>query len=494
MKRSLAFGALGLLMAGCADPKDLDNTPVPVERSAYRISPPTVVDGSDLTIDIMTTRRRCKEVHRNPDDFDERYFSSHEERLDECVPKVDRATGQVQLSFRLAQQDNRNKMLMLPVEQEHVSVLHMRREVPNFELVQYNPSRSGQLFILMIDHSASMRIEDDEGVSRMQRVQNAIWANRDTFINEQSAIAMFRFTDKVEGMGGEKFQDVVPVRKKAKLKEELGMMGGITGWTHLYAATEKAVGPILGQQTQVARFLAENDMQPTIVVLTDGFNNTRGDETCGDNAKPLADALSRIRQSRRKPPSKRPVVYTVGFGRGFNPGWEPRDDDINVTPQLLCGDLKHNRIDSGLDQSHIDNVSLQWLASAGGGKSFIRADHRKLKEVFAETAPTRYKWYKVKYRVDPQYHRSSFTSTIELKQFVSARASTTFHPSAWFDAPSGLPADDGDQWVEPGDIRRATAFTVPVLGVFILLTFFGPAFFNARRAVFRGSRKTGKKR
>ena len=492
--RALALVAMASLLWGCANPDDLDNTPVPVERSTYRVSPPSVVDGSELTIDIMTTRRRCKEVHRDPLDFDERYFSSHEERLDACVPMVDRATGQVQLSFRLAQQDNRNKMLMLPVEQDHVVVRHMRRDVPNYELVQYNPSQSGQLFILMIDHSASMRIEDEEGINRMQRVQNAIWANRDTFINDQSAIAMFRFTSKVEGMGGEKFQDVVPVQDKRKFKEELGLMGGITGWTHLYAATEKAVGPLLGQQTQVSRFLAEHDMQPTIVVLTDGFNNTKGSEVCGDNAKPLGDALSRIRQARRKPPSKRPVVYTVGFGRGFNQGWEPPPDQITVTPHDLCGDLKHNRIDSGLDQHHIDNVSLQWLAAAGGGKSFIRADHRQLRDVFAETAPTRYKWYKVRYRVDPQYHRSSFSSTIELTQFVSARASTTFHPSAWFDAPSGLPPKDGGQWVEPGDIRRATAFTVPVLGAFVLLTFLGPALFNTRRTLFRRARKSGKKR
>jgi hypothetical protein len=494
MTRTLAILTVAALIAGCANPEDQDLTPVPVEGSAYRISPPTVSDGSELTVDIMTTRRRCKEVHRNPDDFDKDHFSSHEERLDACVPKVDRASGQVQLSFRLAQRDNRNKMLMLPLEQDHVEVAHMEQGVANYELLQYNPSRAGQLFILMIDHSQSMRITDDEGINRMQRVQNAIWANRDTFVNDESAIAMFRFTSEVAGMGGENWQEVVPIQDPARFKEELGLMGQVTGWTHLYAATELAVGPLLGQETQVSRFLAEHDMQPTVVVLTDGFNNTNVKEVCGDNAKPLSDALSRIRQSRRKPPSKRPVVYTVGFGKGFRPAWEPPQDDISVTPQDLCGDLADSQIDRGLDQDNIDNVSLQWLAEVGGGKGFIRANHKELKDVFAETAPKRYKWYQVRYRVDPQYHRTAFSSTILIKQFATARASAVFHPSAWFDAPTGRPPKSGGVWVERGDIRRATAFTVPVLGAFLFLTFFGPAVFNMRRALFRRSRKSGKGR
>lgn len=484
--------AVALLVVGCSDP---ENSPVPVEDSAYRISKPEVTEGSELTIDILYDRRRCRNVFTRPDDFDERFFANHEERIDSCVPKVDRASGQVQLSFRLADKNNANKLLMLPLEKKHVKVRHGERDVPFFELESFNPTRAGQLFMLLIDHSGSMRIEDREGVSRMQRVKNALWANRKTFINEDAAVAMFRFTTQLQGANGSPFKEVLPVRSREAFKGEIQQLGGGAGFTHMYRAVDKAVGDLLDKDTGVARFLGQNDMQPTVVLLTDGFNNTRGDERCSDNAPQLERTLAAIKAARRKPPSKRPEVYTVGFGIGFRPGWEPGEDEIKVPPRKLCGRYANNRIDGDLDKARIDNVSLKWMAKVGGGRAFIKKDYRELERVFAETAPERFVWYKAKYRVDPiLYHRSTMNSKIILGQFASARASVDLHPSAWFDAPSGLLPEGEDTWVEAGDIRRATAFTVPALAGLIFLTFLGPAMFNTRRALFRRAKKSKKKK
>lgn len=489
---ALALAAV-LAATGCADPSDRD-TPVPVEGTTYRVSPPTVVAGSDLTVDILQDRKRCKQVFTNTDEWDERYFDSHEERIEYCLPTLDRASGQVQVSFRLAQADNKNRQLRMPLEKDNVQVLHLERDVPMFELEQFDPRVVPQLFILLIDHSASMRIEDDEGISRMQRVQNALWANRKTFINDKASVALFRFTDDVQGMEGQPWSEVQPLDSRQEFRDQLSKLGGITGWTHLYEAVGKAVGPLLDNQTAITRFLSENDMQPTVVLLTDGFNNQLAKDKCGTNAQRLTDTLSLVRTARRKELSKRPTLYTVGFGVGFRPGWEPLPDDINATPGKLCGEMAERRIDGDLDKARIDNVSLKWLAATGGGEAFVKSDHRELQKVFAETAPLRYGWYRIKYRVDPSYHRYAFDTRISISQFAAASGAVRFHPSAWFDAPTGSVPEGEEVWVRPGDVRQATAFAVPVLGGFILLTFLGPALFNARRAVFRRARRSRKKK
>ncbi|MFK7930203.1 MAG: hypothetical protein AB8H79_18590 [Myxococcota bacterium] len=490
--RVFVVACLLLGASACADPKD---SPSPIEKSAYRISKPDVRDTSELTVDILYDRRRCRNVFTRPDDFDENYFSNHDERINSCVPKVDRATGQVQLSFRLAQRDNPNKLLMLPLEQKHIRVAHAGRQVPMFDLESYNPTRAGQLFLLLIDHSGSMRIEDGEGVSRMQRVKNALWLNRKTFINSDAAVALFRFTTSLQGLNGSSYKDVVPMRSTKAFKAELEQLGGGAGFTHMYKAVDRAVGDLIDKDTAVARFLGQNDMQPTIVLLTDGFNNTRGDELCKDNASQLSRALATVKNARRKPPSKRPEVYTVGFGVGFRPGFTPPEDEIKVRTKALCGKFENNRIDGDLDKARIDNVSLQWLAAVGGGRAFIKRDYRELERVFAETAPERFVWYKAKYQADPiLYHRTNVVSKISITGMANASSSVMLYPSAWFDAPSGKLPEGESVWVEPGDIRRATAFAVPALAGLIFLTFLGPALFNTRRALFRRGKKTNKKK
>jgi len=491
-------GALAL--SGCSDPKE---SAEPMQDSAYRIIAPVVNDGSEATVDILWNEKRCREAFPNQENYDEEAFpDGHEQRIAHCIPTVDRATGQVQMSFRLSQRDNPNKLLMLPLEKKHVAVKHAERSVPSFEFEAYNPSQPDQLFILLIDHSASMRETDGTDLTRMERVREALKANTRVFVNDKAAAAVFRFYSPgsgaapiLEGLEGQKWTDVEPITRPRAFRNELGKLGGRAGFTPIYSTITKAIGPLLDKKTGISNYLGgAKDATPTIVLLTDGFNNTRADETCGDNATGLSAALKAIKFARRKPPSKRPEVYTVGFGTGYKPGWEAPEDDIAVSPRDLCGQNVDRRIDSDLETTGIDNISLQWLAKAGGGKAFIKSDYRELSEVLAETAPKRYVWYKVRYSVDPFYHRTSFATRILITQFLSADAAVTLHPSAWFDAPSGTLPEGEERWVQPGDIRRATAFTIPALAGFILLTFLGPALFNTRRALFRRAKKTSKKK
>jgi hypothetical protein len=491
MQKLIAVFTASLLIVGCSNPNDR-LTPVPVENSTYRISSAAKTDGSELTVDIMHNRKRCLQVFSNPDDVNTEEFEDQDARIDMCVPKIDRASGQVQLSFRLAEKDNKNRGLQLPLEKDHLAVLHAERKVPGVDFRPYEPTQVGQLFLILVDHSSSMRLTDKQGVTRMKRVIDALKANKSTFINKKSAVALFRFTNKVEGLDGTPWKDVKPISSKSEFEQQAELLGQDAGWTHLYHAVDVAVGPMLDNDTAVARFLAENDMEPTIVVLTDGFNNTLPQETCGDNAAPLEETLKTIRSARRKPPSKRPTVYTVGFGVGFYQGFEAPEDDVDVSPTELCDRWQHNRIDGDLDKTRIDNASLLWIAKAGGGLGFIKSDHRALKKVFAETAPRRYRWYQVRYKVDPFYHRSKFATRIQITNFAAADSAVTWYPSAWLDAPSGI-APEGERWVVSGDIRRATGVMVLILGGLIFLTFLGPAMFNGRRAMFRRSRKTSKK-
>jgi hypothetical protein len=131
-----------------------------------------------------------------------------------------------------------------------------------------------------------------------------------------------------------------------------------------------AIGPLLDTETLVAKYIGEKEVQPTVVVLTDGFHNLDPNEACSNHGPMLNETLQLIRTARRKPPTKRPTVYTIGFGApGFRPGWEAPDDDFSVTPEKLCGEYENNKVDGGLDKSRIDNVSLEWMAAAGGGRA-----------------------------------------------------------------------------------------------------------------------------
>ena len=159
-----------------------------------------------------------------------------------------------------------------------------------------------------------------------------------------------------------------------------------------------------------------------------------------------------------------------------------------MTPVGLCGKYADYRIDGGLEDSGIDHISLAWIAEAGGGISYVKRDSRGLAETFERAARARYRWYEVRYRVpDPFYHRKSFEVKLRLQNVARAETSFRVFPSPWLDAPGGV-RGEGERWTTGIPLRSSFGFVLPILGGLVFLFFLGPAFFNARRALFRRAR------
>jgi len=127
------------------------------------------------------------------------------------------------------------------------------------------------------------------------------------------------------------------------------------------------------------------------------------------------------------------------------------------------------------------------MADVGGGTSFVKRNHKGLAQVFQAAAAERYEWYSVRYRVDGFYHRQAYESRINLLSYAYASTTIKVHPSGWLDAPS--PRRQGTEtFSSPTPFRASVAFLMPILGVLVLITYLGPALFNARRAIFRRAR------
>jgi hypothetical protein len=486
--RNLAAAAL--LLAGCYGATSPD-LPLPIEGSTYRIGPYIPTDGSEVTIEIFRDRKRCEAFFRNEATLGPE-FGTNADRIDACIPRVDRQNGAVHMSFRLADAARINKAIMLPIEKEHIALTHSSTQVSAFEFTPHEPQVAGQLFIVVVDHSSSMWEEDASGVTRMARVRAALKANAKTFISDKSAVALLRFTDEVAGFDGRPWYEVPVIQRRREYQAEIENIGGAMGWTHMYNAVRITTSNLLeDERSQVAQFLRGHDMEPTVILLTDGFNNTSSREKCSDNVGPLGATLRSVREARRKKPSERPTLYTVGFGSPVFKGKKPPVDSIDVSAPTLCHAYVDSPIDGNLDNVGVDNLSLRWLAQAGGGKAFILQDHRELTKAFEQTAPERYSWYELDYRVDGFHHRQAFEPRIKLLQFARSQTQIKVYPSAWLDAPTGA-IEEGGRRVIITPLRHAAVVLMPILGLLMTLSFMGAATFNGRRAIFRRARRRRK--
>ena len=114
------------------------------------------------------------------------------------------------------------------------------------------------------------------------------------------------------------------------------------------------------------------------------------------------------------------------------------------------------------------------------------------RSTFEKTAAARFRWYELLYRVpDPFHHRKSFDVKLRLQNIARADTVVRVFPSPWIDGPGGVRAE-GERWTEGQSYWRSILVVLPTLGVLIFLFFVGPAFFNARRALFRRARPRGR--
>jgi hypothetical protein len=358
-------------------------------------------------------------------------------------------------------------------------------DASRIELTGHDARDTSQLYIIMIDGSSSMYENGGERINKVYRAMRDIGVRRVFFPEGQgrSGVVLMKF----HGSGPPKNLFGGPptvIDNDNHYKQGLEqLMYKSSGFTHMYDAIEYAVEDLLKEKSILDFMRANGVKTPVIIALTDGFNNEKGNDTCGSNVDRIEGLLESIAVARDRP--SRPIIFTAGLGVSYFPNAPILSESrFAITENSLCGEYANERINGGLENKGIDNVSLELIARKGGGKSFVHNDASGLAGIFADTVIQRYNWWTVGYRVDSGWHRKSFKVELVRKGDISAAAWIHIKPNPWMDAP---PPEFGDtNTTSAGDpVATIAAFALPVLGLFLVLGFAGPALFNARRAVFR---------
>lgn len=477
--RGAALASLALLLGCDAGPDVL------IPGTTTRVSPVEADEDkleSSVSIALFRTHDDCANANI-PED--QRHL---------CLPSVDRASGEVRVGYQV--KESQTNVYELPPHKSFLRVLHNGSQVPpaNIDLVPHEPSQDGgQLYILLIDGSGSMAETDRSGLSRMDMVREALRQSEvvEALLPEggRNAVLLLQFTEgQPRAVGG----DYRLLRDKKSYKAAVRELSVLNGYTHLYAGVSYVTGPLLTDDKdpnhKAVSEAFQSGLSPNVVVLTDGFNNVGRADLCGDNAAPLSALLrhiQQIREGRELPLAQRPVVHTVGLGRKIDPNFKVPELRLpSVEPDQLCaGGRAERRIDGDLERDGIDNVSLAYIASFGGGMSSVARSQAGLGKTFKDAAQVRYKWFELRYRVDPFYLRRRFSMKMELQGFVKTNARVWFTPSGWLDGPPAQRGDDG--WHTRSDFRETLGLMMPMLGVLVALSYLGAAAFNVRRALTR---------
>lgn len=458
-----ALLACGLLACGA----DLEHVP----GGTLWVGKPEIPEGTELDLVIFTRASDCGNLTgATPED---------------CLPRVDRAAGEVRLAFQFRAGSDPWPMA---IDEEHLQVVHQGSKVQEgqnlqrVDLIPHAPMKADQLFVLLIDASGSMN--EPAADPRIGRVVKALLQPEvvDAFFPEgqTTGLVLLEFSgDSVRPVGGA----MKVITKKGEYKKLVRQeLRAGAGYTNLYQAVEYATGTLLRDVPEVAAFLKTTTGAPTVIALTDGFNNARATDTCGDNAERLQRLVRHLADVRGDdaPLTARPRVFTVGLGRPFHRKFELPGDPTAVQPGALCGrKYRDFTIDGNLENLGIDNASLEWIAAIGGGESFVKQKSADLGEAFRSAAAEQYEWFEVRYALDPFWLRRSFRTTLRLVSFAEAEASVALHPSGWFDPPPGVAGADG--WARPSRLTRTCALVLPLLGMLVAASFVSPAWLNARR-------------
>lgn len=484
--RVLQRVSVGLLGAGALSLLACSETGLtPIPGTTTRVAAPVTEGNTELDLKIFTTLEECAGTVK-PED------------VPLCMPHVDRRSGQVRvgIQFRLDSDD-----FPIPLSEENLRVVHKGRTVQDgagmsVEIIPHDPVDTPQLYILVIDGSSSMNEAGARGKTRMDRVREALLMPgvKDAFFPKggvKTGVLLLSFTSGEPQPVGGTLTILDDQRSYTRLvKNDLRVL---SGFTHLYDAVKYASGPLLDRD-EVREFIDLNQAAPTIIALTDGFNNQAGDDTCATNAERLGRLLESLRRTRDETEDirKRPTVFTVGLGRPLRPSFDlPKGKEDKVSAAALCGrKYQDRRIDGDLELYGIDNASLKFIADRGGGFDYVRTDRDGLAEAFRAAAAQRYTWFEVRYQVDPHYLRRSFETRLRLMSYADAEASVRIHPSAWLDAPPGRREADGR--IVARSYRHTATVLMPILGLLVSLGFVGAVGFNTRRILFGRSRRRPK--
>ena len=473
--RAWLAGALALLL-GCGD-----DGAVPVRGSTLRVEPAKAsAEGNDeLRLHVFTDADSCA-------------GAVGPENVARCVPSVDRASGQVRVAFQMRVDGT---PWPVPLSAESLEIFHKNQRVTQeglkkWELVPHDPQRANQLFVLLIDASGSMAI-DDEGAGRTRMdVLKAALLKKDviaSFFPEDVKTAVVPLVFR--GGPPEPLAEGLVVRDKATYRQLIRDRLAVgNGFTYLYNAVDYATSTLL-EHPAIKQEVQNGSMQPTIIALTDGFNNEAPTDACGDNAKRLERLLTRLEGVRRGETVDvrfRPSVYTVGLGRK---AWRTFEvpDGTAVSARLLCRGQGAQRIDGGIELRGVDNAALSWIARVGGGGSYVSRTTAGLAEAFKEAAAMRYRWFEARYQVDPFFLRRGFETKLRMVTLFRTEASIRFRPSGWLDAPPGVRDEAG--WAQPVPWWTTTALLLPVVGALLALGYLPAAIVNVKRALMARFRR-----
>lgn len=468
----LLAGLLALLGCGSGDLK-------PIPQTTARVAPPVSAGDERQSLRLYLFS-----------DLGECINTAGEDDAHLCTPFIDRATGQVRVAFQMRVD---NQPWPVALAEENIEVYHKNQRVlanegrMDYTLIPHDPTPAEQLFILLIDSSGSMAIDDGgRGVTRMDKVRAALLRQDvvDAFFPGTIATAVVPLYFRgglPEALGGKLIvENKKDYRQLIKTELQVG-----SGFTYLYQAVEYASTTLL-EKPEIKEIIQLRKMQPTIVVLTDGFNNETPQDLCSTNAPRLEKLLKRLDEVRRGNADTdiryRPTVFTVGLGRKAWPKGQPKEG-ISVSNKDLCGGKGDMIINGGIERGGVDNRALSWIAQVGGGNTYVSRTTQGLGDAFKGAAATRYRWFEARYRVDPFFLRRSFQTKLLLNALMGAEATMYFHPSAWLDGPPGKPAD-AEGWTVPTSYTVTTTLVLPILGALAAIGYLPAALFNVRRALF----------
>jgi hypothetical protein len=462
----LAFGI------ACGDAR---YTPIP--GTTMRIEQPIPDSDKEYELQIFASEEECDEARIHPDDW----------HL--CLPHVDRASGEVRLGYRFIA----GEMHVGLAEHEELMEVQFQgttvsdgKNGQEIKIIPHEPfSGGGTLYVLLIDGSGSMsEIDRRSGDSRMKQVKKALrqpevisafFPGGDT----DNAVMLLQFTQgSPVPVGG----SLTALTNKNEYKQAVRELKVLNGFTHLFKAIKYSTGPLLDEDA-VKAAVAGDKRSVTVVALTDGFNNLAASDTCKDNVPRLKLLLEHLATVRESDVRSRPTLHTVGLGKPIRPGFEPPRGMEPPRATTICGRRNvDTRIDGDLETRGIDNASLRLIARAGGGTAHIKRGRKGLAEAFLAAAAPKYRWFEVRYRMDPFFLRRAFKTRLSLVGVGTAGATIQIHPSAWLDAPPGRLMEDG--WHMEENYLVTFLVVMPLFAAFVGLSYVGAAVHNTRRMLF----------
>lgn len=480
---ALLLCALALAQAP-EEPEELPH--VPLAGSTWRMwTKPPVADALGQSITVFESENQCV-GHLG---------GGGEANAENCAPWIVPADRSIHLAFAVIGSDANPVPLALSPLQFGVSMAADAAPFPlredQFKLVPHHPAETGNLVVLVIDRSGSM-YETSRTRPKMEKVVQALLADTtiDGFFPEgkkyaSSKVILLTFQDRLTGVGGEPLEQVAAIGDReayaAAVDKLLDVPG--EGWTHLYDAVGSVITEVLPSAMVGAE--AKHLGAPTVIVLTDGFNNVGPADTCGDNVEPLGKVLETV--AARQGAAKAATIYTVGFGAKLDPAFRVRKTMAKrPTGKELCGVHVGDRIDGGLEKDSIDNVSLEYIARAGNGGVLVSEQAEALAQFISQAGTRSYSWYELWIHMDPidqQRFRHRILLQLDVRYPHPLSTNVSFFPGPYFDAPSGAPGPDGLS--RPAGVAQATVDLLLGLGGTFGLFLLGVGGYHFRRTVVR---------